>query len=105
MLRDHPVPPRSRAEEDQCWAIGSGWGLARGRARPTIAIAHRLSTVRGVDQIIVLDHGLVVETSRHDVLIRRGGRYTTLAVRDAELGIDGFEPARLPALTPTGEPT
>jgi ATP-binding cassette, subfamily B, bacterial len=50
--------------------------LASGRT--TIAIAHRLSTVYDADQIVVLDHGRVVEHGTHDELTALGGRYAAL---------------------------
>jgi ATP-binding cassette subfamily B protein len=49
--------------------------------RTTIAIAHRLSTVRDADQIVVLDRGRIVERGTHDELLERGGRYAALAAR------------------------
>lgn len=45
------------------------------RGRTTIAVAHRLSTVRHADQLFVLDAGQVVEQGTHAELIKRKGRY------------------------------
>jgi ATP-binding cassette subfamily B protein len=50
--------------------------LAEGRT--TIAIAHRLSTVRDADEIVVLDGGTIVERGTHDELLAAGGRYAQL---------------------------
>ena len=57
--------------------------LAEGRT--TIAIAHRLSTVRDADQIVVLDRGAVAETGTHGELLAAGGRYALLVARDENI--------------------
>jgi ATP-binding cassette, subfamily B, bacterial len=59
--------------------------LAEGRT--TIAIAHRLSTVRDADQIVVLDRGRVAEVGTYEELVAHGGRFAALAARD-----DGVPP-------------
>jgi len=47
--------------------------------RTTLVIAHRLATVQRADRIIVLDHGRVVASGRHEDLVREGGLYARLA--------------------------
>jgi ABC-type multidrug transport system fused ATPase/permease subunit len=44
-------------------------------------IAHRLSTIRNADQIIVLEHGKLVERGTHDALVAQRGVYAELARR------------------------
>ncbi|MEN8219134.1 MAG: hypothetical protein ABFS56_22765 [Pseudomonadota bacterium] len=51
--------------------------------RTAILISHRLSTVRMVDTIYVLENGRIVEHEHHDNLIRRGGTYAQLFEKQA----------------------
>lgn len=56
------------------------------RGRTVVVVAHRLSTVRNADQIIVLDGGRVVETGNHESLIEKRGTYYNLVKNQLELG-------------------
>ena len=67
--------------------------LAQGRT--VIIIAHRLTTVAGADQTLVLQEGRVVERGQHDDLIQRGGLYTEMW--------EAFTTASSMALTGGGE--
>ena len=53
------------------------------RGRTTLLIAHRLSTVRDADQILVLDHGRIAEAGSHQQLMDSGGRYARLLAAQA----------------------
>ena len=55
------------------------------RDRTTFVIAHRLSTVRNADAIMVLEHGEIIERGNHDELLAQKGRYYTLYTGQVEL--------------------
>lgn len=57
------------------------------KGRTVLIIAHRLSTVRDADQILVLDHGKVAERGSHDSLIEKKGIYFHLVKNQLELGM------------------
>ncbi len=67
------------------------------RGRTTFIIAHRLSTVRGADRIVVLDQGAVAEDGRHEDLLTRGGTYARLL----RLQWVDAAPADVPAAPPS----
>jgi ATP-binding cassette subfamily B protein len=51
------------------------------KGRTSIVIAHRLSTVKDADQIIVLEDGIIVERGKHEELFNAGGLYSELYTR------------------------
>ncbi len=54
-----------------------------GRQRAAITVAHRLSTAREADQVVVLEGGRVVEQGAPEALIRQGGRFAALVELEA----------------------
>lgn len=64
------------------------------RGRTTVAIAHRLSTLRGATRLVVLDGGRVAETGTHDELMEKKGIYYGLVMAQREMSkMAGAEPA------------
>src|SRR5690606_24857952 len=66
------------------------------KGRTTIAIAHRLSTLRQADRLVVLDRGRIVERGEHEDLLARRGPYFRLHEAQARLAAAQFVPASGP---------
>ncbi|MGF0166803.1 ABC transporter ATP-binding protein/permease [Streptomyces albidoflavus] len=67
--------------------------------RTTLTIAHRLSTVRDADQIVVLDHGRIAERGTHRSLLAQDGLYTALVRKDARPAAASPVPGDMPELS------
>ncbi len=63
------------------------------KGRTTIMIAHRLSTIMHADKILVIEGGRIVETGRHEELLRRGGRYASFYRLQLQHDADSSVPA------------
>ena len=87
----HPDPRRGDLEPRQRErGADPGRPTPLRQGRTTFVIAHRLSTIRSADQILVLEHGEIVERGTHDVLLARDGRYRQLYNKQYRFERDRF---------------
>ncbi len=94
LLRNAPIlildePTAALDAESEELVMGALERLMRGRT--TFIVAHRLSTIRDADLIVVLDQGHVVEQGRHADLTRRGGHYARLVQLQRGEDVSAFE--------------
>jgi len=95
LLRDAPVlllDEATSALDSRAEAVVQGALDRLSRGRTTLVIAHRLSTVRAADRIVVMEAGRVVEEGTHDSLLAQGGAYAGLHAmqfRDGTLDEEG----------------
>ena len=88
-LKDAPIllldEPTSALDADsETKVVESIFELMRGRT--TLMVAHRLSTIRRVDKVLVLEAGRVTEFGSPDELLARGGYFTRVASGQVALG-------------------
>jgi ABC-type multidrug transport system fused ATPase/permease subunit len=86
LLKDAPIlildePTASLDASTEAGLLSALKILMKGRT--TLVIAHRLSTVRDADRIVVLEGGRIVESGTHDELVERCGRYADLWERQS----------------------
>jgi subfamily B ATP-binding cassette protein MsbA len=91
MVRNNPIllldePTAALDSESEKLVIDALEKLMKGKT--VIAIAHRLTTIRDADQIIVLAGGVVAESGSHDELLKRGGIYADLYRTQFDVGAE-----------------
>ena len=86
VLTETQLDALAASRRDMAFADVASWRLkARGSSCPlaagehTLVVAHRLTTVKDADLIVVLEHGRVAEQGEHEALLRSNGVYARLA--------------------------